>query len=214
MIVQVSTATGKKLFAQIGFEQTSTAAIAREAGTSESQLIRYFSSKRGLLAAIFDEGWRSLNQRVANTATKTNDPIAAIKALLAAVTFTFEDDRELACIFLFEGRRIRTPGPGLDLSRGYLEFVELLEGLIRRAQKVGSIARQIDAVALCSALIGAAEGMFRDRLISGRSGNRHTFSQQEVHKVFAALLAGVGPQHATRLRSTYARGGTRPKPKL
>ena len=40
---------GKSLFARNGYEQTSTAAIAREAGSSESQLIRYFGGKAGLL---------------------------------------------------------------------------------------------------------------------------------------------------------------------
>ena len=36
-------ASGKTLFARLGYEQTSTAAIAREAFTSESQLVRHFS---------------------------------------------------------------------------------------------------------------------------------------------------------------------------
>ena len=43
---------GKHLFAQNGFENTSTVAIAREAGTSESQLMKHFGSKQGLLIAI------------------------------------------------------------------------------------------------------------------------------------------------------------------
>src|SRR5436190_1559546 len=47
-------ASGKTLFARLGYEQTSTAAIAREALTSESQLVRHFEGKAGLLAAIFD----------------------------------------------------------------------------------------------------------------------------------------------------------------
>ena len=38
-----------------------TASIAREAGSSESQLIRYFGGKAGLLEAIFNESWTALN---------------------------------------------------------------------------------------------------------------------------------------------------------
>ena len=48
---------GKTLFAKNGYEQTSTAAIARESGSSESQLIRYFGGKAGLLEAIFNESF-------------------------------------------------------------------------------------------------------------------------------------------------------------
>src|SRR5262249_320630 len=51
-------AAGKELFARHGYEQASTAAIARLAGTSESQLVRYFDGKAGLLQAIFNESWR------------------------------------------------------------------------------------------------------------------------------------------------------------
>ena len=47
-------AAGKSLFARLGYEFTSTATIARDAGTSESQLIRYFGSKAGLLETIFE----------------------------------------------------------------------------------------------------------------------------------------------------------------
>src|SRR5512132_955363 len=54
---------GRTLFAKNGYEQTSTATIARESGSSESQLIRYFGGKAGLLEAIFNESWASLNQR-------------------------------------------------------------------------------------------------------------------------------------------------------
>ena len=55
---------GKALFARFGFEQTSTAIIAREAGTSESQLVRYYKGKAGLLEAIFNDCWAALNQHV------------------------------------------------------------------------------------------------------------------------------------------------------
>jgi AcrR family transcriptional regulator len=46
----------KRLFAENGYENTSTVAIARDAGTSESQLMKHFGSKQGLLVAIFDRG--------------------------------------------------------------------------------------------------------------------------------------------------------------
>jgi len=42
----------KRLFAQNGYENTSTVAIARDAGTSESQLMKHFGSKQGLLVAF------------------------------------------------------------------------------------------------------------------------------------------------------------------
>src|SRR5208283_5625291 len=54
----------KHLFARNGYENTSTVAIAREAATSESQLMKHFGSKQGLLAAIFDRGWATIAERM------------------------------------------------------------------------------------------------------------------------------------------------------
>ena len=56
--------SGKRLFARNGYENTSTVAIAREAGTSESQLMKHFGSKQGLLAAVLDHGWMKILRRV------------------------------------------------------------------------------------------------------------------------------------------------------
>src|SRR5579859_6701483 len=53
----------KSLFANRGYEHTSTSAIARQAGTSESQLIKHFGSKAGLLEAIFIEGWKGITDQ-------------------------------------------------------------------------------------------------------------------------------------------------------
>src|SRR4051794_7053757 len=53
-------AAAKRLFASQGYEATSTMAIARFAGTSESQMMKHFGSKEGLLGAILDEGWKSM----------------------------------------------------------------------------------------------------------------------------------------------------------
>jgi len=58
--------SAKRLFARNGYENTSTVAIAREPD-SESQLMKHFGSKQGLLAAIFDRGWASIIERVQAT---------------------------------------------------------------------------------------------------------------------------------------------------
>ena len=72
----------KSLFAQNGYENTSTVAIAREAGTSESQLMKHFGSKQGLLVAILDRGWNGVMER----AKATNHASSAGESLIALLT--------------------------------------------------------------------------------------------------------------------------------
>src|SRR6185312_11673402 len=56
--------TAKTLFASLGYDNTSTAVIARNAGTSESQLMKHFGGKAGLLETIFSEGWDRIDQQL------------------------------------------------------------------------------------------------------------------------------------------------------
>ena len=181
-------AAGKTLFARLGYEQASTSAIAREAGTSESQLVRHFDGKRGLLGAIFDESWRSLNLRIDETIDASRDAASSLEAVLGTIIGAFARDAELAYLFLFEGRRIHAGERDIVMSAGYFEFVGRLQRLVRRAKGEGVVAKELDSNAFCSALIGAAEGMIRDRLIAQRAGRRPPFSERQIRTIFAAML--------------------------
>ena len=66
--------SARKLFAENGYESTSTASIARMAGTSESQLIKHFGGKAGLLDSIFVEGWTTLTANLQKSLAGTPSP--------------------------------------------------------------------------------------------------------------------------------------------
>lgn len=176
---------GKVLFARLGYEQASTAAIAREAGSSESQLIRYYRSKTGLLEAISDENWGVLNgqiQQVVMAATSAADGLqAAVETLSAA----FDGDGDLAFVLLFEGWRIR--------SKGFADFENLLHILVQRGKKDGTIRPDLPENAVVYALLGAAESMARERLQATRAGQEPPVSENDLRSVFRALVEGLRP---------------------
>ena len=184
---------GKALFARLGYENTSTSAVAHQAETSESQLIRYFGSKAGLLEAIFDEAWKPLNARVHDLLADARSGREAVEGVLGAVLGAFERDDQLATLFLFEGRRIRGGDTGVKLSHGFLEFTDVIHRLIRRGQKDGSFEPALESSALASAIMGAAEAMVRERVLARRSGER-VFSDKQVQKIFGAMLDGFAPR--------------------
>ncbi|SRR5581483_7110875 len=181
--------SGKTLFARLGYEGTSTSAIAREAGTSESQLVRYFGGKSGLLDAIFNESWNGLNDVVTRTIAESEHGREAILGVFALMLRAFANDPEVASIFMFEGRRVR--GPEVALSRGFQHFLDLVCKLIQRGQADGSFRKDVNDVALASAMMGAAEGMIRDQIIARRSGREMPFDDESVRKVFEAMVNGL-----------------------
>ena len=184
-------ASGKSLFSRLGYEQTSTAAIAREAGTSESQLVRYFEGKSGLLEAIFNEAWGGLNEAITSHVDASEHGRGAILRILSMIVEAFGRDHDIAFLFLFEGRRIR--GNDVSLSKGFLVFYELVHQLIRRGQEDGSFRSDVNENVLASAMLGCAEGMIRDRLIAERLRQPNPFSDEDVRKVFAAVIDGLKP---------------------
>ncbi|PYQ33034.1 MAG: hypothetical protein DMF57_10805 [Acidobacteria bacterium] len=184
---------GKTLFGRLGYEQTSTAAIAREAGTSESQLVRYFGGKSGLLEAIFNQAWEGLNDDIRRHLAESEHGREAILRILGLVLEAFGRDHEMAFLFLFEGRRVR--GNDVALSKGFLKFHELLRELIRRGQSDGSFRNDISADVLASALLGAGEGMMRDRMIGQRVGSSVVVYEDEtIRRIFEAIVNGLAAQ--------------------
>ena len=182
---------GKTLFARNGYEQTSTAAIARESGSSESQLIRYFGGKAGLLEAIFNESWSGLNEMVQQRISDSEHGREAIIRLLSLMAQAFSRDHDIAFLFLFEGRRIRGGTQAVVLSKGYTQFVQVIDALIERGRQDGSFRTDIDPKVLASAMLGCAEGMIRDRLIAERSNEAHPYDDQVVLRTFTAMVNGL-----------------------
>ncbi|HEV7240662.1 MAG TPA: TetR/AcrR family transcriptional regulator [Thermoanaerobaculia bacterium] len=183
---------GKMLFAKHGYEQTSTSAIAREAGSSESQLIRYFGGKAGLLEAIFNESWTGLNSIVEEYIADAKHGRDAILRLLTLMIRAFNRDHDIGFLFLFEGRRMRGNIPEVHLSKGFAQFMTVVNAQIERGREDGSIRKDIDARVLCSAMLGSAEGMVRDRIMSERSGETtHPFTDQNVLAAFEAVVNGL-----------------------
>jgi AcrR family transcriptional regulator len=184
---------GKTLFAKNGYELTSTAAIAREAGSSESQLIRYFGGKAGLLEAIFNESWSPLNEVLDQAITGTRHGREAIIRILILMIQALNRDHDVAFLFLFEGRRMRAGSHGVSLSKGFLHFLEAIDTQIARGQEDGSFRADIDRQVLCSAMLGAAEGMVRDRVMAERSNTPHTLEDEAIVRTFTALVNGLAP---------------------
>ena len=180
---------GKMLFSRLGYEQTSTATIAREAGTSESQLVRYFGGKSGLLDAIFNESWRGLNEVIAKTIAESQHGREAILGVFSLMIDAFVQDSEVASLFMFEGRRVR--GTEVALSKGFQQFIDLVRQLIERGQGDGSFRNDVNDAILASAMMGAAEGMIRDRLIALRSGKEAPFENDAIRGVFEAMVNGL-----------------------
>jgi AcrR family transcriptional regulator len=182
--------SGKKLFAARGYGNTSTIMIARAAGTSESQLVKHFGSKDGLLAAIFDHGWRAISQSLADVQDDAS-PIERLRLLIEAVLTNLERDPELRDLMLLEGRRIRREGNMVLLTQGYRDFERQADDILAAVRDQGRLRPDLPPSGLRSALMGMCEGMMRDQVIAHREGSDPGYSSADLHRVVDFFLAAL-----------------------
>src|SRR5438105_10956102 len=129
----------KALFAGGGYEPTTTSAIAQLARTSESQLLKHFVNKQGLLEAIFESAWEQINPALRLATESIASPKVKLHVLVEMVLKFLGKDEELRALFLLEGRRIRNDGKLVVLVPSFLEFVSILDGILQQIVDLGGL---------------------------------------------------------------------------
>lgn len=190
----------QSLFARKGYENASTAAIARQAGTSESQLMKHFGSKEGLLEAIFDDTWKRINATAGAIGARTGNPAQKLVALVEAVAGALERDPEVKLLMLLEGRRVRKEGHMVLLTEGFRAFVRTLDGVLQEIRAAGQLRPGLRVEAVRSALMGAFEGLLRDLLLAQRTGYPARYNAREARAAFQQVLQSFLAPGAQRRR--------------
>ncbi len=179
----------KALFAERGYEATSTAAICRLAGTSQSQLIKHFTNKQGLLEAIFEYAWEQINPAIRLATQSTPAPKDKLRILTDMVLGYLQKDRALRILFLLEGRRIRGDGHMVVLVPGFLEFIKIMDGILKEMAARDELVPNLHPQALRSGFFGAVEGLLRDQLLAKPSRFPASYSEADIRTVFTAFLS-------------------------
>jgi TetR/AcrR family transcriptional regulator, fatty acid metabolism regulator protein len=180
----------KRLFASNGYENTSTVTIAREAGTSESQLMKHFGSKRGLLAVILDRGWADIARR-AQMLPKNESPIDRLFAALETVIIELESDSELKNLLLLETRRVRKDNRDVFVSQGFQQFAETVFTILREVRDQGHLGPDVNLAAVRAAFIGMTEGLLRDQILAQRSEFQASYTLEDLRKVLGMLVSSL-----------------------
>lgn len=181
---------GKKLFASQGFENATTSGIAREAGTSESQLVKYFGSKEGLLQKIFEDGWLKLNF-VYTAASVSNSPVESLRMIFELLVKMLSQDRELRDLMLFEGRRIRGKNSEVLLTAGYYKLYDEVTRILQVLMKDTQAGRNLRPQVLSGALIGMLESMLRDQAMAERKTGKPDPSSDEIRAMFQLFTTSL-----------------------
>ena len=194
----------RERFSTDGYENATTAAIARQAGTSESQLVKHFGSKEGLLESIFDEAWSRLEAQARQAMEDQPAPLSRLLAVADSITRAVERDRKLRSLLLLEARRIRKNGYDVVLSTGFRHFIGLVDGLFSEMERQGDLAAEVHLEAARSAWMGSLEGLLRDQMLGELMGYPATFNRKVLRKTAMSVLGAFLTPRAQRMLHALA----------
>ena len=185
----------KTLFSQRGYHSTTTAAIARQARTSESQLLKHFKDKRGLLAAVLEQGWRELNGAIRLAIARIASPVQQVKLMIDMFLSYLERDKKFRRVFLLEQDHIPEAVAGSSAD----EFTGILDESFQRMMLAGELRPDIHPQALTSGLMGAIKSMLRDQVLGSTAHRPLRYSESKVRLLFSTFLSSclVRPSVAT-----------------
>ena len=186
----------KELFAKNGYENTSTVAIARQAGTSESQLMKHFGSKQGLLFAIVDQGWTAILHRAyALSSVPSRSPQCLIDVLESYVA-ELEQDSAMKTLVVLESRRARRESSGPSPAEGSQQFGSLIESLLRDLKNQGALRAELNATATRAALFGMLEGLLLEEVLNAHDNRPGLYGAAEVRRVLETFVSGLVVENA------------------
>lgn len=183
--------SAKELFAKNGYENTSTVAIARLAGTSESQLMKHFGSKQGLLFAIVDQGWTAILQRAYALSSVPTRTLQSLADVLESYVVELEHDLAIKSLVVLESRRARRESSGPTPPEGSQQFGSLIESLLRDLKNQGTVRADLNVTATRAALFGMIEGLLLEDVLNGSNGQQALYGPDDVHSVIEAFLYGL-----------------------
>jgi hypothetical protein len=101
------------------------------------------------------------------------------------------DDPDLKELFLLEGRRVRREGRMVVLSPGYLKFVGMVDEVLHQMNAAGSLKPNVSPEAVRSAIMGMAEGMMRDQILSRRREYPANYSDADFDRIYELCLQAI-----------------------
>lgn len=136
-----------RLFKEKGFENTTVDEIAKEAGIAKGTFFNYFPTKEALLLYFGEQRDELIYNLIENEMKRSIPAKEKITNLLVRLAESYEKDRELTKLLIFEYRRyVGYSGlrPGEDNSRSS-RIIKILQDLLEEGMKNSEVKGHIEA---------------------------------------------------------------------
>lgn len=183
--------TAEKLFAQYGFDATSTREIAEKAGANVVMISYYFGSKENLLYAIIERFSVEIRYVVSSANRKDLDPQSRLASMIDSyLEFSMSHPDPIIIAHREMGVHMR-PAMQDTIQATYAEVRDTVSGIIKEGQQAG-IYREIDIPLLIQGVGSMVDNMIIEL---------HAFKRMDISLSDFGLMDINEPESAKKLKS-------------
>lgn len=176
-----------KVFAQKGFYNAKVADVARAADVADGTIYLYFKNKDDLLISIFEHSMEHFIRRANEDLGKIQSPEEKLKRFVALHLESVRDYPQLSQVLQVE-LRSSTKFMKEYTPAKFLEYLDLLGGIIKAGQDLGAFTLEIDVTLVRRSIFGAIDELALDWILSKRK--RYELQDAGRHLV-NMMLGGI-----------------------
>ncbi len=186
-IIQAAT----KVFAKKGFFNAKVSEIAKEAGVADGTIYLYFENKDDILISIFEEKMQIVLDNMVEQLSKENGPMEKLKRFATVHLELIEQNKEVAELIQVELRQSSKFMKHYK-NRKFMQYLNLLEEIIREGQELGLFRKDIIPGIFKRAFFGALDEMSRFWVLSTKKTyDIHTAADQISNYFLVGIIRKI-----------------------
>jgi AcrR family transcriptional regulator len=187
----------RALLAESGPSGLSLRAAARNAGVSQTAPYRHFASREDMLAAVAEDGFRRLHDRMVVGVAGERSKRALQRIAIEYVRFALEYPAEYRVMFGREGAELERTEASAALTDASRAVMQLLQGGIEEMQKAGVVRRGSSSI-MALAAWGLVHGLVMLVLDGQGVRTRDTSPEELVEQATSLLMVGMAEPSTAR----------------
>ena len=165
----------RNLIAAKGMDGVTIDAIAEEVGLTEGAIYRHFASKRQILSLLVDDIERTLLDTVESAQTEGASAVDSLEHILEAHLSDVEGHRAVSFVVIAEAMGFDGTTLAPKVSLMFTRYLELIQAVLDRGIREGSIRPDINANAAATTFFGLIQSTATLWALNGYAGQLAEF---------------------------------------
>ena len=168
----------RNLIAAKGMDGVTIDAIAEEVGLTEGAIYRHFASKHQILSLLVDDIERTLLDTVESAQTEGTSAVDSLEHILEAHLSDVEGHRAVSFVVIAEAMGFDGTTLAPKVSLMFTRYLELIQAVLDRGIREGSIRPDINANAAATTFFGLIQSTATLWALNGYAGQLAEFRSE------------------------------------